>query len=160
VSRAAFLDFVNGSVLGSAFTRYKSPALVNLDLTPTFTATLLAKDFELGLDAGRQLHVPLPVAALTQQLVQEAVGRGHGAEDFAALLIEQARRSGLEPRPEEVAVDDGLAPDVGATGSAATDSGAMPSGATPSGATPSGATDSGARGSGPAGNGRRARVVS
>jgi 3-hydroxyisobutyrate dehydrogenase len=108
VSRAAFLEFLNGSVLGSVFTRYKSPALVNLDLTPTFTTTLLRKDFDLGLAAARTLEVPLPVAAAAHQLVQAAVGRGHAGDDFASLLIEAARSAGLELEPENVAVDDGL----------------------------------------------------
>ena len=70
VSRAAFLEFMNGSVLGSTFTRYKTPALVNLDFTPTFTTELLRKDFDLGLAAARALEVPMPVAAATHQLVQ------------------------------------------------------------------------------------------
>jgi 3-hydroxyisobutyrate dehydrogenase-like beta-hydroxyacid dehydrogenase len=108
VSRAAFLEFINGSVLGSVFTRYKTPALVNLDLTPTFTTTLLRKDFDLGLAAARELQVPVPLVAAAYQLVQAAVGRGHGDEDFAALLVEQAQRAGLELEPERVEVDDGL----------------------------------------------------
>ena len=41
VSRAAFLEFLNNSVMGSMFTRYKTPAIVNLDFTPTFTPALL-----------------------------------------------------------------------------------------------------------------------
>ena len=53
VERAAFLEFLNDSVMGSAFTRYKSPAFVNLDYTPTFTPVLLRKDFDLGLAAAR-----------------------------------------------------------------------------------------------------------
>src|SRR6202140_2370412 len=55
VSRADFLSFLNDSVMGSMFTRYKSPAYVNLDFTPTFTPSLLLKDFHLGLDAAREL---------------------------------------------------------------------------------------------------------
>ena len=51
ISRAAFLTCLNNSVMGSTFTRYKSPAFVNLDFHPTFTATLLRKDFDLGLAA-------------------------------------------------------------------------------------------------------------
>ncbi|MDT4986408.1 MAG: hypothetical protein QOI74_502 [Micromonosporaceae bacterium] len=108
VSRAAFLDFINGSVLGSVFTRYKTPALVNLDFNPTFTTELLRKDFDLGLAAARALEVPLPVAAATHHLVQAAVGRGHRGEDFAALLLEQAHNAGIELEPEHVEVDDGL----------------------------------------------------
>jgi 3-hydroxyisobutyrate dehydrogenase-like beta-hydroxyacid dehydrogenase len=110
-SRAAFLNFLNDSVMGSTFTRYKTPAFVNLDFTPTFTNLLLYKDFALGLDAARELKVPMPVAALAAELVASAVGAGHTTEDFATLLLEQARRSGLELTPENAAVDDGLSSD-------------------------------------------------
>ncbi|MFJ2394609.1 MULTISPECIES: NAD(P)-dependent oxidoreductase [unclassified Streptomyces] len=110
VSRAAFLEFLNDSVMGSAYTRYKSPALVNLDFTPTFTMPLLRKDLELGLAAARELEVPMPLAAATAQLVASAVGAGHVDEDFAALILEQARNSGITLEPEDVSVDDGLSP--------------------------------------------------
>src|ERR1700691_5683234 len=43
VPRHAFLDFLNNSVMGSVFTRYKSPAYVNLDFAPTFTPVYLRK---------------------------------------------------------------------------------------------------------------------
>jgi 3-hydroxyisobutyrate dehydrogenase-like beta-hydroxyacid dehydrogenase len=115
VPRAAFLDFLNNSVMGSMFTRYKSPALVNLDYTPTFTPILLRKDFDLGLAAARQLDVPMPVAAATAQLVQASVGSGRVDEDFAILLDLQAAASGIELKPENVTVDDGLAPVDGAS---------------------------------------------
>ena len=108
VPRAAFLDFINNSVMGSVFTRYKTPALVNLDYTPTFTPILLRKDFDLGLAAARQLDVPMPVAAITAQLVQASVSSGRVTEDFAILLDLQAASSGLELKPENVEVDDGL----------------------------------------------------
>jgi 3-hydroxyisobutyrate dehydrogenase len=110
-SRAAFLNFLNDSVMGSTFTRYKTPAFVNLDFAPTFTNILLHKDFTLGLDAARELKVPMPVAALAAELVSSAIGAGHTTEDFATLLLEQARRSGVELTPENVAVDDGLSTD-------------------------------------------------
>jgi 3-hydroxyisobutyrate dehydrogenase-like beta-hydroxyacid dehydrogenase len=108
VPRHAFLEFLNESVMGSVFTRYKSPAFVNLDYTPTFTPILLRKDFDLGLAAARELDVPMPVAAVTAQLVQASVGSGRVDEDFAILLDLQAAASGLELKPENVAVDDGL----------------------------------------------------
>ena len=53
-SRADFLEFLNDSVMGSTFTRYKTPAYVNLDFTPTFTPELLLKDFHLGFEAARE----------------------------------------------------------------------------------------------------------
>lgn len=108
VTRAAFLEFLNNSVMGSMFTRYKTPALVQLDYTPTFTPVLLRKDFELGLAAARDTGVSMPVAALTAQLVQACIGAGHSEKDFAVLLEQQARAAGLELKPEDTPVDDGL----------------------------------------------------
>jgi 3-hydroxyisobutyrate dehydrogenase-like beta-hydroxyacid dehydrogenase len=110
-SRQAFLEFLNNSVMGSVFTRYKSPALVNLDFSPTFTNVLLRKDFDLGLEAAREHGVPMPVAALTAEMVSSAIGAGHTSEDFATLLLEQARRSGVELVSENAVVDDGLGTD-------------------------------------------------
>ena len=110
VSRAAFLEFLNDSVLGSTFTRYKSPALVNLDFHPTFTTVLLRKDLQLGLSAGKELGVPMPLAAATDMLIAQAIGAGYTSEDFATLVLEQARRSGYAIEPENAPVDDGLAP--------------------------------------------------
>jgi 3-hydroxyisobutyrate dehydrogenase-like beta-hydroxyacid dehydrogenase len=108
VSREAFLSFLNDSVMGSTFTRYKTPAFVNLDFTPTFTPILLRKDFDLGLAAARQLDVPMPLAAATAQLVQATVSSGRVEEDFAILLDQQAQASGLELVAEDTPVDDGL----------------------------------------------------
>ena len=108
VPRHAFLEFLNQSVMGSMFTRYKTPAFVNLDFKVTFTPELLRKDMDLGLDAGRRFEVPMPLAALTRDLVQSMIGRGMREEDFAALLVQQAQASGIELRPENVAVGDGL----------------------------------------------------
>jgi 3-hydroxyisobutyrate dehydrogenase len=107
-SRAAFLEFLNNSVLGSEFSRYKTPALVNLDFTPTFTMPLLRKDLDLGLAAARELEAPMPLASTTAQIVASAVGAGHRDNDFAELIVEQARRAGLELWPENAEVDDGL----------------------------------------------------
>jgi 3-hydroxyisobutyrate dehydrogenase len=111
VSRHALLECLNNSVMGSTFSRYKTPALVNLDFHPTFTASLLRKDFDLGLAAAREREVPLPVAATVHQLVQSLVGRGYGGEDFAALLQMQADSAGVALVSENVEVSDGLEPD-------------------------------------------------
>ena len=90
------------------FTRYKTPQLVNLDLSPTFTTRLLRKDFDLGLAEARALEVPMPLAAATAQIVQSAIGAGYGEQDFAALLPLAASASGMELTSENVEVDDGL----------------------------------------------------
>jgi 3-hydroxyisobutyrate dehydrogenase-like beta-hydroxyacid dehydrogenase len=108
MSRAAFLDFLNKSVMGSTFTRYKAPAFVHLDYAPTFTPLLLRKDFDLGFAAAHDLDVPMPVAAAAAAAVQATVSRGRVDEDFAILLDAQARNSGIEHKPEDTEVDDGL----------------------------------------------------
>lgn len=108
MSRAAFLEFLNKSVMGSVFTTYKSPAFVHLDYTPTFTPILLRKDFDLGFAAAHELDVPMPVAAAAAAAVQGTVSGGRVEEDFAILLDQQAMLSGLELKPEDTPVDDGL----------------------------------------------------
>jgi 3-hydroxyisobutyrate dehydrogenase-like beta-hydroxyacid dehydrogenase len=108
VPRHAFLDFMNQSVMGSTFTRYKTPAFVNLDFKVTFTPHLLRKDLDLGLDAGRRFEVPMPLASLTRDIVQTLIGRGMTEEDFAQLLKLQAEASGLKLESENAPVNDGL----------------------------------------------------
>jgi len=106
--RHAFLDFLNKSVMGSMFTRYKTPALVNLDFHVTFTPKLLRKDLDLGLDAGREFEVPMPLTSLTRDLLQQMIGQGMTEQDFSTLLLAQAKASGLELKPENKEVGDGL----------------------------------------------------
>ena len=94
--------------MGSTFTRYKTPAYVNLDFKVTFTPYLLRKDLDLGLDAGRRFEVPMPLASITRDLVQSMMGNGMTEQDFATLLVQQAKASGVELAPENVEVSDGL----------------------------------------------------
>jgi 3-hydroxyisobutyrate dehydrogenase len=106
--RHAFLDFLNKSVMGSMFTRYKAPALVNLDFHVTFTPKLLRKDLDLGLDAGREFEVPMPLSSLTRDLLQQMIGQGMTEQDFSTLILAQAKASGIELKPENKEVGDGL----------------------------------------------------
>ena len=108
ISRADLLEFINRSVMGSMFTRYKTPALVKLDYSPTFTPVLLRKDFDLGFEEANKTGVPMPVAAAARELVQALIGEGRTEDDFAALLDVEARAAGLELRPESAEVTDGL----------------------------------------------------
>jgi 3-hydroxyisobutyrate dehydrogenase len=116
VPRHAFLDFMNASVLGSTFTRYKSNALVNLDWTTTFTPALLRKDLDLGLNAARDLDVAMPVTAATREALQSHFGAATlrsdpGAyldKDFAAVLETVALAAGIKLAPENVPIPTGL----------------------------------------------------
>jgi len=116
VPRHAFLAFLNRSVMGSVFTRYKSPALVNLDWTATFTPELLRKDLDLGLELGREQEVPMPVTAAAREMLQSHIGAARlrpDAEkvleaDFAALAETMARAAGMRLESENKPVPTGL----------------------------------------------------
>ena len=109
IPRHVFLESINDSVLGSMYTRYKTPMLTNLTFDQvTFTPGLLLKDMDLGLAAARVHGVAMPAAAATRESVSRMVGRGHDNVDFAVLLVETARDAGLEMKPENVKMSDGL----------------------------------------------------
>ncbi len=113
VSRSALLDFINQSVMGSTFTRYKTPAFVDLDMTATFTSRLLRKDLDLGLDAALAQGISMPLTELVRTKVDAAIEAGYADHDFAALLLEQANSNGLDLTPPAITTSDGDAPDYG-----------------------------------------------
>jgi len=100
VPRAAFLDFLNSTGLGTDWVRRRTPDLLALDWTPTFTTELLRKDFDLGLAAGRSAEVTMPLTAIVLQVIQAAIGRGHRDDDFLSLFEHQASLSGMTVAPE------------------------------------------------------------
>tara|TARA_B100000575_G_scaffold291585_1_gene297884 strand:- start:867 stop:1817 length:951 start_codon:yes stop_codon:yes gene_type:complete len=114
VPRHAFLNFMNNSVMGSIFTKYKSNAFTNLDWTTTFTTPLLLKDLDLGLQSGKELGVPMPVTAATRQAVQQHSGRiermakENLEKDFGMLLESVADGAGITLQPENVPIPTGL----------------------------------------------------
>ncbi|MEH6473599.1 MAG: NAD(P)-dependent oxidoreductase [Halopseudomonas sp.] len=110
VPRAAFLDFINKSVMGSIFTKYKTPGWVNQDYAVTFTPELMRKDMDLGLEMGRNLEVPLPCATVTRDIIQQSMGHGNRSTmDFGIVLDYMAKSSGIEELvSENVEVDDGI----------------------------------------------------
>ncbi len=116
VPRHAFLAFMNNGVMGSMFTRYKTPALVNLDWATTFTPELLRKDLDLGLELGREHDVPMPVTAAAREVLQSHFGaamlkkdpKAYLAEDFAALAETMALAAGMTLKSENKKVPTGL----------------------------------------------------
>jgi 3-hydroxyisobutyrate dehydrogenase len=116
VPRHAFLAFLNNSVMGSMFTAYKSPALVNLDWTTTFTPELLRKDLDLGLALAREMDVPMPVTAATREVLQGHFGAAqlqnnpqeYIQKDFAALAETMALAAGMKLASENKNVPTGL----------------------------------------------------
>jgi 3-hydroxyisobutyrate dehydrogenase len=116
VPRHAFLAFLNNGVMGSMFTAYKSPALVNLDWTTTFTPELLRKDLDLGLELARENDVIMPVTAAAREVLQSHFGvaqlqknpEEYLQKDFAALAETMALASGMKLESENKNVPTGL----------------------------------------------------
>jgi 3-hydroxyisobutyrate dehydrogenase len=116
VPRHAFLEFVNNSVMGSTFTRYKTPALVNLDWTTTFPPAGQRKDVDLGLKLAQELEVPMPTTAAMRQMLQAHFGaaklqsdpEAYLQQDFASLFETMALLAGVDLKSEQVPMSDGL----------------------------------------------------
>jgi len=108
VPRHLFLDVINNSVLGSTFTRYKTPVIANLDYTVTFTHTLMLKDLELGLKAAMASGVKLPATEVVRDLVKECVNDGQAEHDYTSMLSKLAEQAGMELVSENAPVTDGL----------------------------------------------------
>jgi len=111
VKREAVMDFINNSVMGSMFSQYKTPALVNLDFHPTFTPVLLRKDFDLGLSEARAREVPMPITNLTRDIIESTIGHGYAKDDFATMLLVAAANAGIQLESENADVTDGLDPE-------------------------------------------------
>ena len=86
VARSDLLSFINDSVMGSVFTRYKTPALVNLDFTPTFTAGSSAPE-------GSRARSPTPGRASSFR----SPGHDHRSRD--ADEVESTRDSATRTSP-------------------------------------------------------------
>jgi 3-hydroxyisobutyrate dehydrogenase len=110
VPRHAFLDFINKSVMGSIYTKYKTPGWVNQEYPVTFTPELMRKDMDLGLSMGRTHEVPMPVADATRGIIQQSMGHGNRSTmDFGIVLDYMAKCSGIEELvSENMEVSDGL----------------------------------------------------
>lgn len=100
VPRAAFLEFLNNTVMASDWVELRTPDMLSLDWTPTFTTEGLRKDFDLGLSIARSEEVPMPLSSSVMQLLQASIGRGHRDDDFLALFEVQAESSGMKIKPE------------------------------------------------------------
>jgi 3-hydroxyisobutyrate dehydrogenase-like beta-hydroxyacid dehydrogenase len=93
--REQFLRFLGDTIVGSQWVRQRTPSFAARDWTPTFTTTLLRKDFDLGLAAAREHEVPMLLAGSVHQLIQAAIAHGLGEQDLLSLYELQAASAGL-----------------------------------------------------------------
>lgn len=97
VSREAFLDALDGSVLASTFLGYKGAQLRARDYAPTFRTVNMRKDLNLATGHGEAVGVPLPLVGEVTDKLTEAISAGYADDDFISLYFVQQRDSGREP---------------------------------------------------------------
>jgi 3-hydroxyisobutyrate dehydrogenase-like beta-hydroxyacid dehydrogenase len=95
LDRAAMLEVMSASVVGSPFVKYKAQPLIEDDYASTFSAALLAKDLDLIIDCANSAGVPLPATAVVRQTVQSCISSGMGELDLSALVPLLRREAGL-----------------------------------------------------------------
>jgi 3-hydroxyisobutyrate dehydrogenase-like beta-hydroxyacid dehydrogenase len=93
--RVAFDTFLH-SVIASPMLQYRAPFALDPPDYAWFPVTMMQKDMDLALQLGRELGVPLPTTAATQEVLTSTRALGYGQEDFAALFHGLARMSGFE----------------------------------------------------------------
>ncbi len=80
------IDIVNASVAASPLIGYKAAVLKSRNYAPAFTASQMAKDFDIMMEAGKAKNVPLPMTALIRQFWATMMATGKGENDFFGLV--------------------------------------------------------------------------
>jgi 3-hydroxyisobutyrate dehydrogenase len=96
IDREVALDVMLNSVIASPMLKYRGPFVVELPEEAWFDVDMMQKDMLLALEAGRQLDVPMPTTAASNELLTAARGMGLAREDFAVVYQVLAAMAGLE----------------------------------------------------------------
>jgi 3-hydroxyisobutyrate dehydrogenase-like beta-hydroxyacid dehydrogenase len=102
------LDILNNSAAKSGMISAKAPLVLRRVFDPAFSVKWMHKDIGLMLDSANELHVPVPLTALTGQMFQASIAKGHGDEDICATIKVLEDLAGVEVKGAE-------APKVAAT---------------------------------------------
>jgi 3-hydroxyisobutyrate dehydrogenase-like beta-hydroxyacid dehydrogenase len=97
IARKTAVEVLTNSVVASPMVQYRGPFVLGLPDEAWFNMTMMQKDMTLALEMGRELSVPLPTTAVTNQFLTAARGAGLAEKDFAALFHLLARMSGVAP---------------------------------------------------------------
>ena len=98
ISREAAVEVLVNSVVGSPMVKYRGPFVLKLPDEAWFDVNMMQKDMLLALEAGRELDVPLPTTAVTNQMLTAARAMGLEDRDFAVLFHALARMADVEAR--------------------------------------------------------------
>jgi 3-hydroxyisobutyrate dehydrogenase-like beta-hydroxyacid dehydrogenase len=95
IKREVAVDVLTHSVIGSPMVQYRGPFVLKMPDEAWFNVNMMQKDMLLALELGRQLDVPLPTTAVTNEMLTAARGMGLAEKDFAILFEALARMSGV-----------------------------------------------------------------
>jgi 3-hydroxyisobutyrate dehydrogenase-like beta-hydroxyacid dehydrogenase len=96
ISRERVVEVMLASVIASPMVVYRGPLVLGHPDEVWFDCHMMQKDMNLALELGRELEVPLPTTAVTNELLTAANGMGIGEKDFAVLFDVLAAMSGVE----------------------------------------------------------------
>jgi len=89
------IDIINNSVIASPLIGFKTPLLKKRDFPAAFTAAQMTKDFDLALDTGRKMDIPMPLTALVRQLYGAMKATGKAELDYFGLLTQMEEMAGI-----------------------------------------------------------------
>ena len=95
ISRETAVDVLTHSVIGSPMVQYRGPFVLNMPKEAWFNVNMMQKDMMLALELGRQVDVPLPTTAVTNEFLTATRGMGLAHKDFAIIFEVLARMSGI-----------------------------------------------------------------
>jgi 3-hydroxyisobutyrate dehydrogenase-like beta-hydroxyacid dehydrogenase len=96
IDREVALDVMLGSVIASPMLKYRAPFILDMPDEAWFNVNMMQKDMLLALEAGRQLDVPMPTTAITNELLTTARAMGLEHNDFAVVYEVLAEMAGLK----------------------------------------------------------------
>ncbi len=86
VAPELMIEILENSAAKSGLASYKAPFILNRDFTTNFSAKWMHKDVGLALELAKSLDLPLPVTAVTQQMLQATIAKGWGDDDFCSAI--------------------------------------------------------------------------
>jgi 3-hydroxyisobutyrate dehydrogenase-like beta-hydroxyacid dehydrogenase len=96
IKREVAAEVLLNSVIASPMLKYRGPFVFKMPDEAWFNVNMMQKDLNLALELGRQVDVPLPTTAVTNEILTAARGMGYVQEDYAVIFKVLARMSGLD----------------------------------------------------------------
>jgi 3-hydroxyisobutyrate dehydrogenase-like beta-hydroxyacid dehydrogenase len=96
IARETAVDVLTHSVIASPMVQYRGPFVLKMPEEAWFNVNMMQKDMLLALELGRQLDVPMPTTAVTNEFLTAARGMGRAEKDFAIVYEVLAQMSGVK----------------------------------------------------------------